>query len=119
MSAAIRRNGGAVPIGTACDGEELLVLNDRLEPVSPGETGDLYIRGVGLSPGYWRDPERTAAAFMPRRNAVDSTDRLYKTGDLAKIGREDRRHPDGDGGGMIGRVAGARRHQIVHDIAVG
>jgi len=78
-----------IPIGTACDGEELLVLNDRLEPVSPGETGDLYIRGVGLSPGYWRDPERTAAAFMPRRNAVDSTDRLYKTGDLAKIGRED------------------------------
>jgi non-ribosomal peptide synthetase component F len=30
-----------IPIGTACDGEELLVLNDNLDPVPPGENGDL------------------------------------------------------------------------------
>ena len=35
-----------VPIGTECDGEELLVLDDRLEPVPNGEIGDLYIRGA-------------------------------------------------------------------------
>src|SRR2546427_1793855 len=78
-----------VPIGTECDGEELLVLNDRLEPVPNGEIGDLYIRGVGLSPGYWRDPERTAAAFLQNPRALDPIDRLYKTGDLARIGRDD------------------------------
>jgi acyl-coenzyme A synthetase/AMP-(fatty) acid ligase len=78
-----------IPIGTECDGEELLVLNERLEPVPPGEVGELYIRGVGLSPGYWRDPERTAAAFLPRPGAVDPADRLYKTGDLARIGKDD------------------------------
>jgi amino acid adenylation domain-containing protein len=44
-----------IPIGTGCDGEELLVLNDTLDPVPQGEIGDLYIRGVGLSPGYWKD----------------------------------------------------------------
>ena len=35
----------AIPIGSPCAGEELLVLNERLEPVPPGEVGDLYIRG--------------------------------------------------------------------------
>ena len=78
-----------VPIGTECDGEELLVLNDRLEPVPNGEIGDLYIRGVGLSAGYWRDPERTASAFLQNPRALDPIDRLYKTGDLARIGRDD------------------------------
>jgi amino acid adenylation domain-containing protein len=78
-----------IPIGTECDGEELLVLDDRLEPVPNDEVGDLYIRGVGLSPGYWRDPERTAAAFPLRRRALDPTDRLYRTGDLARIGQDD------------------------------
>jgi amino acid adenylation domain-containing protein len=75
-----------LPIGTACEGEELLVLDERLQPVNPGKTGDLWIRGVGLSPGYWRDPEKTRAAFLPNPNSGDSADRIYRTGDLAKIG---------------------------------
>ncbi len=73
-----------IPIGTGCDGEELLVLDGNLEPVQQGIIGDLYICGVGLSPGYWRDPEKTRAAFLP--NPKDPLDRIYKTGDLAKIG---------------------------------
>src|SRR5437870_416106 len=77
-----------IPIGTACEGEELLVLDERREPVKPGDTGDLYIRGVGLSPGYWRDPEKTRAAFLPNPNSQDPGDRLYRTGDLAKIGAD-------------------------------
>ena len=77
-----------IPIGTACDGEELLVLDERLQPVRPGETGDLYIRGVGLSPGYWRDPERTRTAFLANPNSRDPSDRVYKTGDLARLGAD-------------------------------
>ncbi len=73
-----------IPIGTACEGEELLVLNDRLQPVAPGTVGDLYIRGVGLSPGYWRDPDKTALAFLPY--GPDGCERIYKTGDRARVG---------------------------------
>ncbi|HTM11120.1 MAG TPA: amino acid adenylation domain-containing protein [Verrucomicrobiae bacterium] len=72
-----------IPIGTACPGEELLVLDDRLQRMAVGEVGDLYIRGVGLSPGYWRDPEKTRAAFLPNPYGDDASDRIYKTGDLA------------------------------------
>jgi amino acid adenylation domain-containing protein len=76
----------AIPIGTACEGEELLVLDEQLQPAPPGDIGDLYIRGVGLSPGYWRDSEKTRAAFLPHPNSSDPNDRIYKTGDLAKVG---------------------------------
>ncbi len=90
--------GAPIPIGTACDGEELLVLDPELRPVAPGETGDLYIRGVGLSPGYWRDPQATARAFLTRRDEDGREERVYRTGDLARrdsdglvhfVGRED------------------------------
>lgn len=77
-----------IPIGTACEGEELLVLDEHLQPVACGQIGDLYIRGVGLSPGYWRDPERTRAAFLPDPWGRSPSDRIYKTGDLATIGRD-------------------------------
>jgi len=76
----------AISIGTACDGEELLVLNESLQALPPGERGDLYIAGVGLAQGYWRDPERTGAAFL--RHPQRPSERLYKTGDLARIGHD-------------------------------
>lgn len=74
-----------VPIGRACAGEELLVLDEALRPAAPGETGDLFIRGVGLSPGYWRDAAKTAAAFVPNPFSDDPEDRIYRTGDLARV----------------------------------
>jgi amino acid adenylation domain-containing protein len=76
----------ATPIGTGCAGEELLVLDAGLRPVRSGEIGDLYIRGVGLSPGYWREPDKTRAVFLPNPFRADPADRIYKTGDLARIG---------------------------------
>jgi len=76
-----------LPIGTACGGDNLLLLDDQLQAVPPGAVGDLYVRGAGLSPGYWRDVKKTAAAFVfnPRN---DADDRLYRTGDLARIGED-------------------------------
>jgi amino acid adenylation domain-containing protein len=79
----------SIPIGTACPGEQLLVLDEHLQPVGPGEVGDLYIGGVGLSPGYWRDPDKTRSVFVPHPESPDSADRIYKTGDLATIGDDE------------------------------
>lgn len=78
----------AIPIGDACDGEELLVLDGRLQPVAAGEIGDLYIRGTGLSPGYWRDQEKTDSVFLPCPGGAGPRDRIYKTGDLARRGAD-------------------------------
>lgn len=75
-----------VPIGRACDGEDLLVLDDALRPAPAGEVGHLYIGGVGLSPGYWRDPAKTAAVFLPHPDHPPGAARVYRTGDLARVG---------------------------------
>jgi len=77
-----------IPIGRACGGEELLVLDENLDSLPPGNMGHLYIGGAGLSPGYWRDPEKTARVFLadPRGSnapGASNNNRLYRTGDLA------------------------------------
>jgi amino acid adenylation domain-containing protein len=77
-----------LPIGIPCSGERLLVLDANLAPVPQGRVGELYILGVGLSPGYWRDPEQTRAAFLPNPRGTAPFDRLYRTGDLARLGED-------------------------------
>jgi amino acid adenylation domain-containing protein len=77
-----------IPIGQACDGEELLVLDEELHTVPAGEVGELYIGGAGLSPGYWRDAEKTRGAFLPAPEGGSRSDRIYRTGDLATIGAD-------------------------------
>lgn len=74
----------AIPIGRACDGEELLIVDERLQPLPRGIVGHLCISGVGLSPGYWRDAEKTEAVFI----RTSAGRRIYKTGDLARTGED-------------------------------
>jgi amino acid adenylation domain-containing protein len=70
----------SLPIGLPCAGEELAVLDEERRPVADGEIGQIHIGGVGLSPGYWRDEEKTAAAF----GSIEG-ERLYATGDLGWV----------------------------------
>jgi len=77
-----------IPIGTPCAGEELLVLDDELNELPTGEIGNLYIGGVGLSPGYWRDEEKTDAAFVQGPRSSPQPRRIYRTGDLAHLGED-------------------------------
>lgn len=72
-----------VPIGRACAGEELLVLDEAGQRTQPGTVGRLHVGGVGLSPGYWRDPDTTARVFVP--HPFDPGRRIYDTGDLASL----------------------------------
>jgi amino acid adenylation domain-containing protein len=74
-----------IPIGKPCPGETLLVLNEQLRPVPPGQIGDLFIAGCGLSRGYWREPAKTEAAFLLHTDESNSKQRIYKTGDLARM----------------------------------
>ena len=74
-----------IPIGQPCAGAELLVLDDMLRPVAVGEIGDLYIRGAGVSPGYWEDDERTRDAFLTNPVTGERSDRIFRTGDRARL----------------------------------
>ncbi len=77
-----------IPIGRACDGEELLVLDENLQPLPRGVVGDLYIGGAGLSPGYWKEPDKTLTAFLSNPSGHNGSGRFYKTGDLARVAED-------------------------------
>ena len=60
---------------------EVLVVDEDLQPVAEGETGELLMTGLQLTPGYWRDAERTDAAYT----VPPGEDRLfYRTGDRVR-----------------------------------
>lgn len=44
---------------------ELEIRDDEGNPLPPMEHGELCMRGETITRGYWKDPERTAAAFWP------------------------------------------------------
>jgi amino acid adenylation domain-containing protein len=72
------------PIGRACPGEELLILDESLNEVADGELGEICIAGVGVSPGYWGAPDLTAAAFLEWVDPSGAVRRIYRTGDLGR-----------------------------------
>jgi fatty-acyl-CoA synthase len=43
--------------------EVRVVIPATNEPVEPGTRGELLVRGPNVTPGYWENPEATAAAF--------------------------------------------------------
>lgn len=88
MPACPQEASAAIPIGTACGGEALLVLDQAMRPAPRGRAGDLYIGGAGLSPGYWEDPEKTAQVFLRYRQGPDGAARIYRTGDRASLGED-------------------------------
>jgi non-ribosomal peptide synthetase component F len=55
---------GVVPIGEPFPNMLPLVVDQSLNGVAPGEEGELLMTGPQLSLGYWRDPGKTAAAFV-------------------------------------------------------
>lgn len=74
-----------LPIGRSRTDVGVMVLDADLKPVAPGLVGEICITGAGLGPGYWRDPERTRAAFVRSRDAADALARTFRTSDLGLV----------------------------------
>ncbi|SFU36724.1 non-ribosomal peptide synthetase [Pseudoduganella namucuonensis] len=71
----------SVPYGRPLANQTWHVLNDEGADAPDWVQGNLYIGGIGLAQGYWRDIEKTERAFVrhPRTG-----ERLYRTGDLGR-----------------------------------
>ncbi|MEM9510831.1 MAG: amino acid adenylation domain-containing protein, partial [Cyanobacteria bacterium P01_E01_bin.35] len=85
----------SIPYGRPMANQNFYVFNELLEPCPVWVPGQLYIGGIGLAKGYWKNSEKTNASFIIH---PQTQERLYKTGDLGRylpdgniefIGRED------------------------------
>ncbi|MEV0262321.1 amino acid adenylation domain-containing protein [Streptomyces sp. NPDC050617] len=79
---------GEVPIGLPIGNVRVYLLDEKGEPVPAGRAGELYVAGAGVARGYRDRPELTAERFVPDPFTADTTARLYRTGDMARM-RED------------------------------
>lgn len=69
-------------VGLPLPGVEVRIVDPETEtPLPDGAVGEVQVRGANVCKGYWRQPEKTAAAFTP--------DGWFRTGDLGL------RAPDG------------------------
>lgn len=73
-----------VPIGRPYANSQLYILDEYLQPVSVGVTGELYIGGEGLARGYHNRSDLTAEKFITNIFSQKTQARLYKTGDLVR-----------------------------------
>jgi amino acid adenylation domain-containing protein len=76
---------GSVPIGSPVANTQLYLLDDKLQPVEKGVTGELYIGGDGVGVGYLGRRDLTDERFIPDPFSNNICGRLYRTGDLARF----------------------------------
>ena len=69
------------PIGVPLANTEVYVLDEFLQPMPEGVTGELLIGGMGVSRGYLNRSEMTQQRFIPNPFGEG---RLYKSGDLVR-----------------------------------
>ncbi|WP_306147973.1 MULTISPECIES: MupA/Atu3671 family FMN-dependent luciferase-like monooxygenase [unclassified Roseibium] len=68
-----------IPLGRPIANTQLYVLDARNQPAAPGQPGELFIGGEGVTRGYFQRPELTEERFLKNPFAPG---RMYRTGDL-------------------------------------
>ncbi|QAX84357.1 non-ribosomal peptide synthetase [Pseudomonas sp. DTU12.3] len=72
------------PIGRVVGQRSLWVLDDDLNPLPAGLSGQLHIGGYGVARGYHGRPAVTAERFVPDPFGAPGS-RLYRSGDLVRL----------------------------------
>lgn len=74
----------SLPIGVHCDNCDVFIVNNDGKLAGEGEEGELYARTTFMADGYYKNPEKTAEAFVQNPLNPYYPERVYKTGDIVK-----------------------------------
>ncbi|WP_185964339.1 non-ribosomal peptide synthase/polyketide synthase [Aliikangiella marina] len=77
--------GEAVLIGGPIDNTKFYVLDENQRLVANKVTGELYIGGLGLAQGYWKNDDLTNQKFINNPFSNNPLARLYRTGDYVRF----------------------------------
>ena len=72
-----------LPVGKPLDNVQAHILDEALNLVADGESGELYIAGSGLARGYLYRPDLTDQSYFNRTINGENV-RVYKTGDRVR-----------------------------------
>jgi amino acid adenylation domain-containing protein len=72
-----------VPAGYPADDTQILILDESGQELGRERIGQIAIKSDYLTPGYWRQPALTAAAFTA--DPAGGSARIYRTGDLGRL----------------------------------
>ncbi len=72
-----------IPLGRPLKNVHAIILDDHLNVVPAGVSGELHLGGICVGYGYLRNPGKTAAVFIPNPFPELNGSVLYKTGDQA------------------------------------
>ncbi len=75
---------GPVVIGRPLPGNDIYVLDEKLQPVAAGISGEICIGGDGVARGYANLPELTAEKFVADPFSKKPGALMYRTGDLGR-----------------------------------
>ncbi|MEH2279392.1 MAG: amino acid adenylation domain-containing protein [Nostoc sp.] len=75
--------GSVLSIGKPIANTRIYILDNYNQPLPPGIPGELCIAGAGLAQGYLNRSDLTAEKFITLE-LFGKTERIYKTGDLAR-----------------------------------
>ena len=76
---------GRPSIGRSIANTTALILDEALNPVPPGESGELCLAGAHVGRGYRNLPDATEKAFVAYTPAPGESLRIYRTGDRARF----------------------------------
>jgi amino acid adenylation domain-containing protein len=77
--------GGRVSVGHPLTNYQIALLDPDHHLLPAGAAGELYIGGAGVAAGYHRRPELTDERFLVPKTGPLAGQRLYRTGDRARI----------------------------------
>ncbi|WP_346699032.1 amino acid adenylation domain-containing protein [Catenibacillus scindens] len=75
-----------IPIGKPIKNTRVYILNEERKLLCPGDTGDIWIAGVGVGAGYLYDEKLTAEVFC--QDILDPASIMYRTGDRGYWGKD-------------------------------
>jgi pyochelin synthetase len=83
--ADVRSDWDSIPYGKALPNQHMYVLDRNLQHAPDLVRGDIYIGGIGVALGYWKDAEKTRKQFLVH---PATGERLYFTGDIGRMHRD-------------------------------